>query len=64
MLGAMLTMVLGLAVTGAEPAPKCGCPEALDFLSAKVARNYAGFPDKVVMRVLDSSGRRAGRRPR
>jgi hypothetical protein len=47
MLGAMLTMVLGLAVAAAEPAPKCGCPEALDFLSAKVAKNYAGFQDKV-----------------
>src|SRR5687768_9470622 len=47
MLGAMLTMVLGLAVAAAEPAPKCGCPEALEFLSAKLARNYAGFHDKV-----------------
>lgn len=47
MLGAALTMVLGLAAAVPEPAPKCGCPEALDFLSAKLERNYAGFPDKV-----------------
>lgn len=47
MLGAMLTMVLGLAVAPPEPAPKCGCAEALDFLSARLAANYAGFEDKV-----------------
>lgn len=47
MLGAALTMVLGLAAAVPEPAPKCGCSEALDFLSAKLERNYAGFPDKV-----------------
>lgn len=47
MLGAMLTMVLGLTVAAAEPAPKCGCAEALDFLSAKLEKNYAGFEDKV-----------------
>lgn len=47
MLAAVLTMVLGLAAVTPEPAPKCGCSEALEFLSAKVARNYAGFEDKV-----------------
>lgn len=47
MIGVALTMVLGLAVAAPEPAPKCGCAEALDFLSGKLALNYAGFHDKV-----------------